>query len=382
MILENKEVTYLLSLLRCALAQKQAEEPPQGLDFPALFVLAKKQQVYNIVCPLIADMAQVPSAEKKIWHDYAYSELVRTIAVDHDRELILADLEARGIDYMPLKGLVLRGYYPKSTMRQMSDNDILYDASKRDILLPILKKYGYKLVTCCENSDDFHKPPFYTFEFHRTLFFDEHDFHPRFDHLWERARLMPGTAHRYEMDVQDVYIYSVAHMYKHYSTQGCGVRFLADLYLLYTHEKENLDFTRINRRFAEMGILDFAEKSLALALPLFEGGELDDGKIRFLTVFMNNGIYGDGKLFLTRRFEKERQPGETGAKTARRYLLRRLFPNQKTMRANYKTLEKKPWLLPWYYIKRLLTKGVSKGGPAMREAREIRQMAKEEQDDA
>ena len=72
--------------------------------------------------------------------------------------------------------------------------------------LRIMRKAGYKMTACGENSDDFHKPPYATFEFHRTLFFDEKDFCPRFDGLWQRATRDPDHPHAFVMDVSDNYL--------------------------------------------------------------------------------------------------------------------------------------------------------------------------------
>ncbi len=379
MTIDNRECAYLLKLLSCALRQEEAPKAPEGLDFSVVFSIAKKQQIYNIIFPLIKDMDVVPDSEKERWKNYSYSELVRTIAVDHDRQLLTEELEKHGIKYMFLKGLILRNYYPKSIMRQMSDNDILYDASKRDELLAIMKKRGYKLETCCENSDDFHKEPYFTFEFHRELFFEEQSFCPRFDNLWERAVQDGEHPCQYHMDVSDNYIYSVAHMYKHFSTNGCGVRFLADIYLLYTKEQQRLDGEYIVNTFHEIGIADFADNALKLALRLFNNEELTESDIRLLNIFMKGGVYGDARLTLVRRFDEVK--GQSSAQAARRkYILKRLFPSRKTMTANFKVLEKRPYLLGAYYIIRLMRLFV-KGDKALAEAKEIRRISEEEKKD-
>lgn len=379
MTIDNRECAYLLQLLSCALRQEEAPAVPEGLDFSVVFSIAKKQQIYNIIFPLIKDMDVVPDSEKERWKNYSYSELVRTIAVDHDRQLLTEELEKHGIKYMFLKGLILRNYYPKSIMRQMSDNDILYDASKRDELLDIMKKRGYKLENCCENSDDFHKEPYFTFEFHRELFFEEQSFCPRFDNLWERAVQDDEHPYQYHMDVSDNYIYSVAHMYKHFSTNGCGVRFLADIYLLYTKEQNRLDGEYIVNTFHEIGIADFADNALRLALRLFNNEELTEADIRLLNIFMKGGVYGDSRLTLVRKFDEVK--GESSAVKARRkYIVKRLFPSRKTMTANFKVLEKRPYLLGAYYVIRLL-RLFRKGDKALAEAKEIRKISEEEKKD-
>lgn len=380
MRIENKEAAYMLTLLSCALHEKQAPKPPEGLNFSNLFSLSKKHQIYNIICPLISKMDEVPDEEKEKWHNYNCSELVRMIAVNHDREEILKDLEANDINYMFLKGLIIRDYYPKSSMRQMSDNDILYDYSKREKLLPIMKKHGYKMVACCENSDDFTKEPYYNFEFHRELFFEGSDFHPKFEHLWQNALPSLNNKNEYIMNANDIYIYSVAHMYKHYISQGCGVRFLADLYLI--DKKENLDFDLINSHFKEMGILDYAVKSRELAIRIFDNQEMTEDEIAFLNVFINSGIYGDGRVALLKKFNEIKKDDDTSGANIRRYFWNRLFPSKKKMTADYKELEKYPFLLWFYYIKRLFIKGFTKSDTAILEAKEIRKISKNKDRDA
>src|SRR5699024_5276101 len=57
-------------------------------------------------------------------NDYAKSELVRLIAMQNELHSIEDELAENGIKYMLLKGAVIRNYYPKQSMRQMSDIDI------------------------------------------------------------------------------------------------------------------------------------------------------------------------------------------------------------------------------------------------------------------
>ena len=109
----NQTCAYLLVLLRCALTGAPAPAAPEGLDFDAFFDLARRQQVYNIVFPLLAALPGVPEGEKKRWENYTYTELTRTITMDHERGQLFARLDEAGIDYMPLKGLLLRELLPQ-----------------------------------------------------------------------------------------------------------------------------------------------------------------------------------------------------------------------------------------------------------------------------
>ena len=52
--------------------------------------------------------------------------LLRLLRFDAEREQVLSAMAARGLSYLPLKGVLIAGYYPAPEMRSMADNDILY----------------------------------------------------------------------------------------------------------------------------------------------------------------------------------------------------------------------------------------------------------------
>lgn len=52
-------------------------------------------------------------------------------------------MEQRGIWYLPLKGIILKEFYPSVGMRQMSDNDILFDEAFAEQVRGV---YGFHLA--------------------------------------------------------------------------------------------------------------------------------------------------------------------------------------------------------------------------------------------
>lgn len=340
---QNREINYFIYLLSCALNEIDAKQE-EGIDYNAILSLAKKHQVFNIIASSIAQMPNTPADIKEQFKNYNLSEITRMIAVNNERRIIFEELTKSKIAFMPLKGLIIKAYYPKESMRQMSDNDILFDISRRDDVAKIMKSFGYKSVATGENSDDYHKAPFSTFEFHRELFFDEKEFCPKFDNLWDNATPDKDNPYLYNMGLDDVYIYNVCHMYKHYSTAGCGVRFLADNYLFLKKENQNLDWQYINSKLDEFGILDYEQKSRKLAFKIFENQELNDEELALFETYINNGIYGDGMIKLQRELQNM---------SGKKYFLKRLFPPKAKMIADNRILEKKPYLLLFFYIKRL-----------------------------
>lgn len=341
------EIEYLVYLISCAIKKQSAQKPKMSINTDLLFSLAKKQQVYNTVLFELEKSSILSDEELAEWKNYCYSELSKIIVVNSEREKICARLDEEGIDYMFLKGLEIREYYPKTIMRQMSDNDILYDSSKRDELAAIMKKNGYYLGSAAGISDDYYKEPYATFEFHRTLFSEDESFHPEFN-PWLRAKRMEGTC-RYVISREDNYIYTLCHLYKHYSCiNGCGIRFLIDLYLL-AHSDDVLDWDYINSAFDEFGIYEFSKTALGLANALFDGTQSDSAQQKLFDFMMSAGVYGSA-------YDKVQEQLDKYSGSKLKYLLHRIFPSKKMMKGNYPTLQKRPYLLPFYYIYRLFEK--------------------------
>lgn len=374
MINYKSEVEYLIHILSCAINGKEPVAQ-EGIDYSKLLSLAKKHQIYSAIFPVIKDMDDVPQSEKDLFREYHLNELTRMLTINNERSQIFDELDALGIDYMPLKGLIIKNYYPKESMRQMSDNDILFDYSRRNDVAAMMKDFGYKSTATGENSDDYFKAPYSTFEFHRTLFFEEHDFCPVFDDLWDRAYKDDEHSNMYHMGLDDVYIYSVCHMYKHFSTAGCGIRFLADNYLFLKKENDNLNWDFINSFFDKYGILEYEQKSRALAFKLFDEEPLNDDDYELLEVFINYGIYGSGKIKLTKSLEQMADGGSIES-AKKKYLLSRLFPPKQKMIADFRVLEKRPYLLPLYYILRLF-RGLFNSKKTLKEVQSVNKINKQ-----
>lgn len=360
------ESEYLMALLKSALKKESPLPAPDGLDWEGLVSISKKQQVYSIIAAVL-DSSNLPEKQAQELEVYVKNELLRLLSMKNELEELERELQKKQIKFMLLKGSVIRNYYPRQKMRQMSDIDILYDYSKRDTLLKIMKSRGFRLTASCENSDDFFKKPFYTFEWHRELFFEEAEFCPHFD-LWKNAKADSQNPYKYYVEETEHFIYTICHMYKHYATDGCGVRFLCDIYVLLNYG-EKVDLDRAVAELDKIGIKDFALDAICLANAVFDGGELTENQQKMLDFLLSSGVYGNHIVDYSKKLSEF-----NGSKI--RYLFRRIFPNRKKMTADYRQLEKRPYLLPVYYIIRLFTKVKYNSKEAGIELNEIRKINK------
>ncbi len=371
----NVENEYLIDLLKSSLKCQSVNNPPENIDWQKFVALAKKQQVYSVIAPALSQV-NMPQEQANELALYNQNELLRLIAMKNEQECLEKELEKNEIKYMLLKGGVIKEYYPQQKMRQMSDLDILYDGSKKEELFKIMKDRGYRILSCSENSDDFTKEPFYTFEFHRELFYKEHDFYCDFSNVWENAVKDENSDYKYHMSKEDLYLHSIAHMNKHYKFGGFGIRFLADTFLLLERDWADLDKEYVKKRLEEFGLTEFEEFIRNLSSELFGEGNFNSEQAEFLNTSLNFGIYGNTEG-ITVYFD-EYQNNKGNKVTPFGFYAAKIFPSAEFMKKNYAVLEKKPYLLPAYYIYRLFEKFVHKRKMVIHNYKVLKKYTKED----
>lgn len=357
--IKDAETEYLLTLMRCALKEEQVPAPPESLNWKRLIQISKKQQIYSMLIPVI-DLKLLPEEQAQELNSYSKSELVRMIAVQNMLASIEETLGENKIKYMLLKGSVIRNYYPKQSMRQMTDIDILYDPAERERLISLMKAKGFYLKSAEANSDDFFKNPYYNFEFHRNLFDERDDFCPNFD-LWKRAVQSEDSSCKYLINKEDCFIYSLCHTFDHYCVSGCGIRFVADIYVL-INKLDNLDFDYINKTVEDFGFADFCKNVIGLSKVIFDGKAPTAEEQNLFDFMISGGVYGNND------FSKAIE--ESGSKL--KYLIKRIFPPKRQMLGNYPMLQRAPFLLPFYYIFRLIQRAYYNFGSIKKELKSLK----------
>lgn len=233
-------MNILITILKSAVSGESVPDAPDNIDWEKLVELSKKQQVYSVICPVL-NTEKLPSDQAQELQLYNKNELLRIIAMKNELECIEKELESRQVKYMLLKGSVLRNYYPQSKMRQMSDIDILFDEAKRDDVAEIMKNRGFFVTNNSDNSDDYFKAPFIHLNFTAICFLMALIFCPDLGNVWEKAFADSSKKFLYNMDLNDMYIYNICHMYKHFVKSCCGIRFLIDNY--FSSKKKRISIT-------------------------------------------------------------------------------------------------------------------------------------------
>ena len=164
----NKLNIDLIYLLSCAVNGITPDAiRVQAIDMDELYDFCKSYTLRGAVYIALKSAGVTDKA-----FDQAYNKAVRkNVLLDIERTAILAEFEKRGIWYMPLKGAILKDMYPENGMREMSDNDILYDVDHRKTAKEIMIERGYKVKYFGSgNCDEYLKPPIYNYELHNSFF--------------------------------------------------------------------------------------------------------------------------------------------------------------------------------------------------------------------
>lgn len=354
----GKEEKYFLYVISCAF---NGTKPDfwDDINCDKFLCLSKEHQMFSTIYPLVSDIDGFPREQLDNFRNLYMNYLRQTLVLSNEKNAVFSELSRRKIRYMPLKGSILKRYYPKESMRQMGDIDLLYDSQFRDEVEKIMSQRGYTNFSSGENSDDYSNKSNCIFEFHRTLFFKESKFNFTFDNLWENATVNNDNPCEYLMDINNLYLHSVCHMYKHYMYGGCGIRFLADIYLMLRQDNNNLDWDFINEKLNDYNILNFEIKSKELAFAIFEQNELTQSQLNFLNTFLTFGIFGNEENRVTFKVNEYAKGRKIDSAVTKRYMFYRLFPPKKKMYEDYRYLEKHKYLLPVYYLYRMIRAAVN-----------------------
>lgn len=278
----------------------------------------------------------------------AKGKAIRKVAMfDTEREVVLAELEKAGIWYMPLKGSVLKQYYPKIGMRQMADNDILYDVTRSADVRAIMESLGFTTVLYVQNNynhDHYDKEPVCNFEMHRALFAPASGEVLCDYYLNVKDRLVKdeGNACGYHFTDEDFYIYITAHEYKHYSGSGTGLRSLLDTYVFLKRFDGKLDWNYIAGELEKLGISDFERRNRNLALHLFGGETLTLEDEAMLQYIVSSGTYGTRQNYVDNQIRKL----GGGKKGKMKYFARRIFLPMESVESGYPFFYRHKALLP------------------------------------
>lgn len=320
----------------------------QKMDISAVYEASQKH-LLTAICAMSLESAGIKDDR---FTQASAKAIRRIVQMDIDRAQLFEHFEKENIWYMPLKGSLLKDLYPKYGMRQMSDNDILFDSTRAEDVKRIMESMGFT----CEhigrgNHDVYFKQPVSNFEMHTGLFSDTHialglrDFIEYYKNVKERLIKDENNACGYHFSNEDFYVFMTAHEYKHYSNGGTGLRSVLDTYVYLSKLGDKLDMQYIKTECKKLGMAEFESQSRSLAMNLFGAKKLTEENKQMLKYIAFSGTYGTIENMINNKVAKY-----GNSKLAKmKYTLRRLTIPLSEKNERYSALKA---YYPWFYEKK------------------------------
>ena len=345
----NKTTKDLIYLLSCAVDGITPDTARvQAMDLERLYRLSKAHTLRAAVFIALRSAG----VENRSFQQ-AYNKAVRkNVMLDVERTAIFAEFEKHGIWYLPLKGSILKELYPENGMREMADNDVLYDSTRQADVMKIMLDMGYTAESVGKTHHDVYmKPPVLNFELHTRLIGAASEFYTYYQN--PKRLMIPDEDGKYgfHFSDEDFYVYMLAHEYKHYSGGGTGLRSLLDCYVFLQHRGDTLDWAYIHEQTNRLGIAAFEREQRGLAEKVFSSTtllDLTEHEQELLDYYLTSCTYGttmrSAENTVKRHYAKSKNKSKIG------FIWARLFPDMEFMKQYYPFFYRHKLLLPVGYV--------------------------------
>lgn len=347
--MNQKMLQTMFSLIRSAIFKKplspEEKELFSAVKISDLLILSREHDLVHLVALALKENGLLSEKNAASIQKNMLQAVLRHERLGFVTEKIYAEFEKEKIPFLPLKGAILRDYYPEPWMRTSCDADILVHPEELDRASNVLvENLSYQKGRRTSHDIPFSAPSGEHIELHFDLLEENRANHAIrvLQNVWNDAAPVASGSFHYKMSDEFFYFYHIAHMAKHMETGGCGVRPFLDLFLLdqkAPEKKESRDAL-----LKKAGLYPFAQKARRLSRVWFGGENADRVSLMMQSYIFRGGLYGSFENKVAVSMEKG------GGKAS--YLFRRIFVSTEKLARYYPILEKKPYLAPIMQVRR------------------------------
>lgn len=361
----------LIYLVSCVVNSEKPDKKICGqMDLPKVFDLSLRHSLTEAAAYALEQVMILPENFK----EEKYKAIRRLSLLNVERKKIINELERHQIWYLPLKGIVLKDYYPKTAMREMSDNDILCDNKKAAEIKALMEELGFVCTHFGKNHHDvYEKPPRLYFEMHRSFFNpishpDQYDY---FENVKDKKIKDSDNLYGYHLSNEDFYIYLLTHMYNQYRSKGTGLRSLLDIYVFYNKFGTELDFDYIRMELEKLCLNVFEKGIRNLAFNVFSCQDMSDDEYSELEFFIESGSQGTMENLLMYKLDND---DSNDAK--KKYLLERVFPPIESIKSTHPLVYRHKALYPFWIAYRPFNGALTRPKLIFREIKRVKKFKK------
>lgn len=347
--MDIKTTKVFFALLRSAITEAKLTETelnnysPKMLD--DLLEVALKHDMLHLFALGMKQNGLIPEGDELGLGKCIFKAVYRYERLKYDYDSLCDILENAKIPFLPLKGSVIRQYYPEAWMRTSCDIDILVHEEDLDKTVDFLiNDCGYTYHKKGTHDVSLFSVNGVHIELHYTLMGKGVAKSSReiLRDVWKWTKPKEAKSFWYEMPDELFYFYHIAHMAKHIEEGGCGVRPFIDLMIL--DNLKDADIDKRNQLLKEGGLLKFAEMARKLSKVWFDNLETDEVLKQLEDYLLYGGVYGNDENRIA--VQQQKKGGKIG------YALSKIFIPYDVIKFHYPILEKHKWLTPVMEIRR------------------------------
>ena len=339
----------LFSILRSAIRGNRIPESETITSdksvLQEVLAVAQKHDIAPMIALGILNNGLTEKNSKSEMQQIVFRAVYRYEKLNCELEHIYKVLEAAQIPFVPLKGAVLRQYYPEPWLRTSCDIDVL--VRENDLQNAVACLADNLQYTACEKSEYdvvLVSQSGIRLELHYRLGEGGKDsaISQILSDVWNTVVPKEGSRYHYKLPDEMLYFHQVAHMAKHFKAGGCGLRPFVDLWLL-----DHIDGANAEKRdcLLEKGqLLQFANVARNFAQVCLDNKPTCAVTSQMEAYILKGGVYGT--LANSVELQQQKKGGKNG------YILAKIFIPYDSIKYIYPVLQKHRWLTPIMQVRR------------------------------
>ena len=344
----EKIIRAMMDLIAYEVCGKEIDKAQYSFtddELAKLYKLSKSHDLAHLVGDALIKNGLIGDGELKTkFQKQIMLAVYRYEKINYELGRLRKVLNETEIPFIPLKGSVLRRYYPEPWMRTSCDIDVLVNESDLERAASVLTSaMGYKVDSKGSHDVGMFSDGGVHLELHYSLIEDKivGSVADILRSAWKNASPVSDTS-EYVFGDDMFFFYHTAHMAKHFINGGCGIRPFIDIWDL--NHRVSFDREKRDALLAEGGLLTFAKQAEALSEAWFGNGEHTDITRRMQDYLLKGGVYG------TTANRVSVQQIRKGGKI--RYAFSRIWLPYDVLKFHYPSLSGKRWLLPVFEVRR------------------------------
>ena len=346
MTINEKLFTLLRSALRTT-EQCKGIEMLSEEELEALYRLAKAHDVAHLLADALDKQGLLrDEGVSRIFRKQQLLSVYRCEQMRYAFNEICTVLEQKQIPYVPLKGSVLRQYYPEEWMRTSCDIDILVHSQDIDrAVKALVETCGYTT----DNKMNYHdislrSPMGIHLELHFSIKENMDNIDGLLEKVWDYAICDEDAGCRYSQTKEYFLFHHVAHMSYHFVHGGCGIKPFMDMFIIMSTMR--YDDSLVRTYCKQCGIEEFYNHVLYVTDVWFGTKPHTVLSRNIESYVLSGGVYGT--------IENKVKVAQSKQGSKIKYALSRIFVPYDTLVLLYPILHKHKVLFPimqvWRWI--------------------------------